>query len=170
MPWSIRFARSDELPRLQAIERAAAACFRDDPVGPLFAAHGLELAELETGRATGLLWVGADADDVSVGFALVSRYGSVAHLDEIDVLPEHGGQGLASALIEALCTALQAGGCTALTLSTLGDVEWNGPFYARRGFATLAEHEWDARLRACREAERAAGFPMARRVLMRRVL
>jgi hypothetical protein len=47
---------------------------------------------------------------------------------------------------------------------------WNAPFYARRGFATLAESQWDERLRACREAERTAGFPMARRVLMRREL
>jgi GNAT superfamily N-acetyltransferase len=168
--WTIRAARSSELPALQAIERAAAERFRDDPVGPLFAAHGLSLAELERGRAARLLWVGVVANGEPAGFALVSRYGAVAHLDEIDVGPAHGGQGLASALLETLCAELAQAGCRALTLSTLVDVAWNAPFYARRGFATLAESQWDERLRACREAERTAGFPMARRVLMRREL
>ncbi|MCW3479890.1 GNAT family N-acetyltransferase [Neisseriaceae bacterium JH1-16] len=168
--WTIREARSDELPALQAIERAAAERFRDDPVGPLFAAHGLSLAELERGRAANLLWVGVASDGELAGFALVSRHGAEAHLDEIDVGPAHGGQRLASALLETLCAELAQAGCLALTLSTLADVAWNAPSYARRGFATLAESEWDERLRVCREAERAAGFPMARRVLMRREL
>ena len=45
---------------------------------------------------------------------------------------------------------------------------WNAPFYERRGFRVLAEHELTAGLVARRAAEAAAGLVPDLRVAMRR--
>jgi GNAT superfamily N-acetyltransferase len=55
------------------------------------------------------------------------------HLEEMDVLPEHAGQGLGAALIEAVCSWAHTRGFDAVTLSTFRDVPWNAPFYPRHG-------------------------------------
>jgi hypothetical protein len=56
-----------------------------------------------------------------------------------------------------------------VTLTTYADVPWNGPWYARHGFAELAELTPElARLRA---AERAAGLDRhGRRLVMSRAV
>jgi GNAT superfamily N-acetyltransferase len=51
----------------------------------------------------------------------------------MDVLPEHAGQGLGAALIEAVCSWAHTRGFDAVTLSTFRDVPWNAPFYTRHG-------------------------------------
>lgn len=45
---------------------------------------------------------------------------------------------------------------------------WNRPFYGRRGFRVLAEHELTDELRALRAREAAAGLEPDLRVVMRR--
>lgn len=38
------------------------------------------------------------------------------------------------------------------------DVSWNGPYYARRGWVLLPEHEWGPELAAARQHERDLGL------------
>ena len=86
------------------------------------------------------------------------------HLHELDVHPQRARQGLGQRLIEHI--AQWARGAEALTLTTFSDVPWNGPYYGRLGFRTLDEAALSPALQAVRQAEAAAGLPMAHRICM----
>ena len=116
----------------------------------------------------GRLWVAADARGELVGFALVMELGLFAHLEEIDVLPAHGRQGLGSALLEAVCEWAGSRGFSAVTLSTFRDVAWNAPFYARRGFAVVPPEELPPELLEIVARERQKGLRTDLRVIMQR--
>lgn len=116
----------------------------------------------------GQVWVVAEARDQPVGFAIASIHDGVAHLDELHVLPQHGGRGLGTTLIEAVGLWAWRSASPSLTLSTLLDVPWNAPFYSRRGFRVLEPSEWSDSLRGLRGLEQRAGLPVDRRVMMRR--
>ena len=59
--------------------------------------------DFERSRNEGHLWV-ALSDDVPIGFAQVKILEPrVAHLDEIDVHPEHGRRGIGTRLVKAVC-------------------------------------------------------------------
>lgn len=166
---TVRPARPGDLPVLPTIERAAARRFvgldlavdLDDAMGP---------DALAAACSDGRLWVAVDAHDGPVGFAVAERLGDAGHLEEMDVLPEAGGQGLGTLLIEAVCAWATAQKLPAVTLCTFRDVAWNAPFYARRGFVVLQEDELGPALRARRLEEAARGLGLEDRVCMRRAL
>ena len=66
----------------------------------------------------GLLWV-AEAAGTIVGFALLRFVGGLPHLDEIDVLPEHGRQGIGSRLLEAVSAWTKDAGHAAMMVRRL---------------------------------------------------
>ncbi|MCW5890484.1 MAG: GNAT family N-acetyltransferase [bacterium] len=166
---TVRPARPDDLPALAAVERAAAQRFAglglvadlDDAMDP---------ATLAAACAGGRVWVAVDDDGRPLGFAVAERLGDAGHLEELDVLPDAGGRGLGTELLEAVCAWAAAQGLPAVTLCTFRDVAWNAPFYARRGFVALADAELSPALRARRDAEAARGLAPAARVCMRRRL
>jgi GNAT superfamily N-acetyltransferase len=114
--------------------------------------------------------VAADEDDRPVGFALARIIGDNAHLDELDVDPAHGQQGLGTALVETVCDWAEASGYCAITLTTLRHIPWNAPWYQRLGFRVLEEYEWSAALRDLLHEEIHRGLPANQRVAMRREL
>lgn len=165
--YKITAARPSDLPRLPAIELAAAR---------LLAGHAPESVltettsqeELQDARRRGHLWV-ALADDVPVGFAHAEILEpGVAHLEEIDVHPEHARRGLGTSLVMAVCAWAAAGGYRAVTLTTFRDVPFNMPFYARLGFEVIPPAELSPALRSVVQAETRRGLNPARRVAMRR--
>ncbi len=167
MPYTIARARPQDLRLLPVIELAAAR---------LLAGHAPEsvLTEttpervLDTARAHGRLWV-ALADDVPVGFAHVEIFEpTVAHLEEIDVRPDHGRRGLGRRLVRAVCTWAAAARYREVTLTTFRDVPFNMPFYARLGFEPIPSEDLSPALRAVVEDETRRGLDPARRVVMRR--
>ena len=126
------------------------------------------LDTLTRANQNGRLWVAANADSVPVGFALVIELGLFAHLEELDVLPEHGRKGLGSALLEAVCEWAFTRGFSAVTLSTFRDVPWNAPFYAQRGFSVVDSAEQPPELVRIVEMERRKGLRTDLRVIMQR--
>jgi putative acetyltransferase len=165
--YTITQARPSDLSRLATIELAAAR---------LLAGHAPESVLTETtgdevwkaAHAHGHLWV-ALAEDVPVGFAHVEVLEpAVAHLEEIDVHPEHGRRGLGRKLVMAVCAWAGAKGYQAVTLTTFRDVPFNMPFYARLGFELIPPEEISSVLRAVVEDETRRGLDPARRVAMRR--
>jgi GNAT superfamily N-acetyltransferase len=54
-----------------------------------------------------------------------------------------------------------------VTLTTFQDVPWNAPWYSRRGFRVLRDHELTPGLRRRRSLEEAQGLPAELRVVMR---
>jgi len=171
--YTIRLSRRAEVARLPEIERQASQLFASraaelglssNPMWEMTSSVPVLLRANDDGR----LWVAAGDQGQLVGFALVKELGLFAHLDELDVLPAHGRQGLGSALLEAVCEWASSRGFSAVTLSTFRDVAWNAPFYARRGFAVVPRAELPPELLeiVARETER--GLRSDLRVIMQR--
>ena len=164
--YSIRPARPDELRAVQEIERRAAT--RLAGVG-LAAAADLPIQPIEALQADcsrGRLLVAADDDDHPVGFALFALHEDEAHLEEIDVVPEHAGRGLGRRLIHAVVARAREAGSSRLTLTTFRDVPFNAPFYGRLGFRIVDESHLCPRLARIRQEERRNGCEVAPRVAM----
>jgi 4-diphosphocytidyl-2-C-methyl-D-erythritol kinase len=161
----IRPARPDEVPHLTNIESRAGALF----VGLIeaeVAASCVDPRELDGAVAEGRVLVAVDDDDRAQGFAYLMVVLGEAHLEELDVVPEHGRRGVGAALVEAACQWARARGHATLSLSTYRDIPWNAPFYARRGFAQVAESDFTAAHLHTFERERRKGYDMPRRTLM----
>lgn len=169
--YTIRLSRRAELERLPEIERQAASLFagREAELGlPAGPASVNSHDTFERASDDGRLWVAAADGDIPVGFALVVDLGLFAHLEELDVLPEHGRKGLGSALVEAVCDWAATRGFSAVTLSTFRDVAWNAPLYARLGFAVVDAADLPPELTQIVERERRKGMRTDRRVIMQR--
>jgi GNAT superfamily N-acetyltransferase len=160
-------ARPSDLPLVPAIELAA---------GTLLAGHApasvleetTSQADLEDAQQRGQLWV-ALADDVAVGFArLTLLEPGIAHLEEIDVCPEHGRRGLGRRLVITVCQWAAINGYSGVTLTTFRDVPWNMPFYARLGFDEIPPEEIGPALLSVIEDETRRGLDPGRRVAMQR--
>lgn len=170
--YTIRLCRHDELERLPEIEQRASRLFSEYPAdlgftpGKVSAVTSLDT--LQRANQDGRLWVAIDAEGAPVGFALVLELGLFAHLDEMDVLPEHGRKGVGSALLEAVCEWGFTRGFSAVTLSTFRDVPWNAPFYSRRGFAVVDPLEQPPELARIVAMERRKGMRTDLRVIMQR--
>lgn len=117
--------------------------------------------------AGGRLWVAATGH-VPVGFVHVELLPSGApHLEEIDVHPSHGRQGLGRRLVTTACDWVARQGYSAMTLTTFRDVPFNMKFYASCGFHEVLEANLDPELAAIVESEGKRGLAPERRVVMR---
>ena len=75
-------------------------------------------------------------------------------LEQVDVLPEHGKQGLGRALVEKIIIAAKQQGYDNIYLTTFEDIPWNCPFYKKIGFKVVKDKELPAVLRENIEQER----------------
>jgi len=165
----IRLAGPEHLDQLPAIERAAATRFGDSlPQSVL--SHVTPADTLEAAQSAGLLWVALDPAGTPVGFAVASVHGRRVHLEELDVLPEHGRRGVGSALVRAVADFALGSGCAEVTLTTFRDIPWNAPFYERAGFEVIPERELDEALLRRLSDETELGLDRSRRVAMRKPL
>ena len=163
----ITSARARDIGLLAAIELAAAKLLIGHaPESVLKETTSQDV--LEKAQRDGHLWV-ALADDAPVGFAHVEVLEpSAAHLEEIDVYPEHARRGLGTRLVMCVCEWAAAAGYESVSLTTFRDIPWNMPFYARLGFEVVPDSALSAALRAVVEDERCRGLDSLRRVVMRR--
>ncbi len=167
--YQIRLANIDDLPALPAIEQAA---------GQQFVEFGLTYLEnitlpmqtLIKAQKSDHVWVITTMAAEIVGFAVVSADKEQLYLEEIDIEPAHGRQGLGRALIKAICDWAKATGFKAISLSTFRDIPWNGPYYERLGFKIVSESKLTAKLIEIREREAREGLPVSQRVIMRKEL
>ena len=166
----IRLARPDDLPELQRIEREAGTRFKGLGLLDHLLDRTLSLSELAQHQRADRIWVADGQNGKPLGFAVANVLDGLAHLEELDVLPEAGGQGIGTTLVTTACDWAAAHGFPAITLSTFRDVPWNAPFYSRLGFRTLDTRELPRALRGIRAREEQLGIPMTERVIMRREL
>jgi GNAT superfamily N-acetyltransferase len=167
--YSIEPAQPRHLPWLPSVELAAARLLVGHAPEAVLAT-ATSAADLERACRDGRLWV-ALADDRPVGFAHVKLLEPrVAHLEELDVHPDHGRRGVGRRLVEAVCEWARWEGFESVTLSTFRDVPWNRPFYERLGFVVVPAESLTPALARLVETERERGLDTARRVVMRRVL
>lgn len=163
-------AAPEHLAALADIEIRAATLFRGWDVPPDVIAEATPLATLESALARGHLWVALAPTGECVGSARVERSGERLHLEQLDVLPEHGGRGLGRALVGAIERWASENGVVELTLTTYRDVPWNAPFYMRLGFTIIEPAELDADLSARRAVEIGRGLDSMPRLAMRKRL
>jgi len=160
-------ARPEDLPLLPAIELAAARLLAGSAPESVLTETTSE-ADLEQAQSHGHLWV-ALADDRPVGFAHVEVLEpGAAHLEEIDVHPEHGRRGLGRRLVMAICEWARTAGYQSITLTTFRDIPFNMPFYERLGFEVIPPIEISLALRSIIDDETRRGLDPIRRVVMRR--
>lgn len=165
----IRLAEPGDVAVLPEIERLAGLLFKTYP-GDLGIPEEMydEPNDVETFAAAqraGRLWVATESG-APVGFALVMEIEGYAHLDEIDVLPTHGGQGIGSALLATVCAWAKDMDYLAVTLRTFRDVPWNAPFYQRRGFRIVDSAALSAAHVELETSERRRGLRTDIRVTM----
>jgi|RhiMethySRZTD1v2_1073278.scaffolds.fasta_scaffold24603_4 GNAT superfamily N-acetyltransferase len=168
--YAIRPARPGDLPYLGAIEARAGERF----VGLVpeeIKADNVAPAVLADAAAAGRLFVAEAGNGALVAFALLILLDDgTAHLEELDVLSEHGRRGVGSALVEVACGWAKAQGQPALTLTTYRDVPFNAPWYRRLGFQELGPERISPALRRVLDLEHAKGLDLAARIVMRREL
>lgn len=112
------------------------------------------------------VWV-VSSQTFPVGFTIMSILGQEAYLEEISVLPQYGGQGLGTKLIDTVCQWSKSKGLNSILLSTFRSVRWNAPFYEKLGFKILCSQEWNHEMHKIRTAEKLHGYPIDERVFMR---
>jgi GNAT superfamily N-acetyltransferase len=164
--YEITKARPADVQLLPAIEHAASKLFVGyAPEEILTQVKSVEAHE--DARRQSHLWV-ALLHDAPVGFALVDLIeAESAHLEELDVHPDHGRRGLGTRLVATVCAWAGSEGFRSVTLNTSKDVPWNMPFYARLGFDVVPFDELSPVLRSLFELEAQRGLDPAKRVAMR---
>lgn len=163
----IRLATAEDVPSLLAIESAACVLFDQIPVTAALPLRLTPIGDFLEAQRHGLLWVADAAPGDLVGFALAERLDGSLHLEELDVLPAYGRQGIGTRLVRVVCDGARARNVAAVTLCTFRDVPWNAPFYRRLGFRILGEDELTSGLAAKIREEELGGLPRELRVAMR---
>ena len=152
-----RQATTRDISALAEIEIAAALAFDDIDLSPDRKLRALDEDELRRSIEEELTWVATTTDAAIVGFLAATRIEGVLHILEMDVLPEHQGNGIGSMLIEIAVDAAQNLRCQGLSLTTFSHVPWNRPFYERRGF-TEVPGQFLPHLSGRLEAQRQSGL------------
>jgi GNAT superfamily N-acetyltransferase len=168
MIWDIRFARQEEILRLREIEDAAGELFSgsgliDDSRDESFPLDKLaQLIDLEQ------VWVCSSGAALPVGFVIVSKWDTAVYIEEIDVLPAHGRQGLGTRLLSHVCSWAREQGFGSVVLSTFVEVPWNAPFYRKNGFRDLHPSELSAQMESIRMDEAMRGLNVEKRAFMQK--
>ena len=165
--YAIVAGRAEHIPALNDIELVAARLLKGYAPESVLRETS-SAAELREAIDAGLLWVAvSDARPVGFAHAKLLEAGR-AHLDELDVHPDHGRRGVGRRLVGAVCDWAAASSLDAVTLSTFRAPPWNAPFYASMGFRVLADHELTPALRRVVAQETRRGLDPAQRVVMYR--
>jgi GNAT superfamily N-acetyltransferase len=163
--YKIRPAQAEDLASLPAIEHAASQLFRETPYPRMAAGSYPDVQTFVDWFRDGAIWV-AERDGTLVGFAAAEEIDGEGFLAELNVVPEHGRQGLGAQLIQAVKDWGAARGFSAVRLATMADIAWNAPYYARLGFRVMDETELTAGLLEVRREEAEGGVEMLHRVFM----
>ncbi len=164
---NIKLAGSEHLSAIPAIELAASAMFpeADLPVENRFLVIETEL--LEEAQSEARLWVALTDDRTPVGFAMADIVDGGAHLDEMDVMPDFGRQGIGTRLVRAIMDWARSCNHLELTLITFRHLPWNAPFYEKMGFEAMEPSELGEELASLLQEEGKAGIDVHKRVCMK---
>ena len=122
---------------------------------------------LREAQSEARLWVALTDDRVPVGFALANFVDGGAHLDEMDVVPDFGRQGIGTRLVGTLIDWARSGDFAMLTLITFRHLPWNAPFYEKMGFVSMDATDHGEELARMLEEEGKAGIDVRKRVCMK---
>lgn len=164
--YTIELAKDSYVRAIPSIEQAAAAMFSESDLPADLRYLVTDVDTLVEAQRHQRLWAALDDKKTLVGFALARFVGRFAHLEEIDVHPDHAGQGIGSRLLDAVTCWARDGGYPGVTLTTFRHLPWNAPFYERNGFVQLDERCQSDELRELLHEEAEAGLEPRNRVAM----
>ncbi len=164
--YTIELAGQTHLRAIPCIEQAAAAMFPEDDLPPELRYRVTDKRTLVEAQRQERLWAALDDKKNLVGFALGRVVGRYAHLEEMDVHPDHGRRGIGGQLLSAVTSWAGDGGYPGVTLITFRHLPWNAPFYERHGFVQLNDANNSASLRDLLREEGEAGLEPRNRVAM----
>jgi GNAT superfamily N-acetyltransferase len=164
---SIKLAGSEHLSAIPAIELAASAMFpeADLPVEVRYLV--IENQLLQEAQSDARLWVALTDERTPVGFAMAGIIDGGAHLDEMDVVPDFGRQGIGTRLVRTIIDWARSDDHSELTLITFRHLPWNAPFYEKMGFKVMKSSEVGEELASLLQAESEAGIDVHKRVCMK---
>jgi GNAT superfamily N-acetyltransferase len=166
----IRAARPSDYRKLPDIERQAGELFREAGLPEIADHDPFDADELASAVVLFVATADGDEDDEPVGYAMVELVDGHAHLEQLSVLPDHGGQGIGTQLLTAVAQWAKGQEHAEVTLTTFRDVPFNAPLYAKRGYEIIPEAEWTDALRDLVAHEATLGLDPAQRVVMRQRL
>ncbi|WUH96271.1 GNAT family N-acetyltransferase [Spirillospora sp. NBC_00431] len=155
MEYEVRAARPDDLAGLPAIESSGDAMFAE--IGIVFPS-GPTVVEQMIEKGAEILVAGLPPDGAPVGFAALEEVDGAVHLEQISVRGDLVGRGIGARLLAAVMARAAEAGAPGVSLLTFRDVPWNGPWYARHGFAELPEERWGPEMRSYWDTEIKAGL------------
>lgn len=164
--YSIRLASTEHLKAIPGIQVAAVSIFAESDVPRDIRYRTTAADVLQDAQESGCLWVATDGNDHVIGYAMIEILGSVVHLDDLDVRPEHARQGIGSALLRVVIDWAMREQYITMTLVTFRHLVWNAPFYEKFGFSEIEGEALDADLRALLQGEVAAGLSECNRIAM----
>jgi GNAT superfamily N-acetyltransferase len=164
--YTIELAAEHHIRAIPAIEQAAAAIFSESDLPPEVRFLVTDEETLLEAQREKRLWAALLDETKLVGFALARVMGDYAHLEEIDVHPEHGRRGIGSQLLDAVIGWAEAGSLPGITLITFRHLPWNAPFYEQNGFVRLDAESTNGLLQDLIREEAEAGLEPRNRVAM----
>ncbi len=164
--YTIELAAEHHIRAIPAIEQAAAAIFSEIDLPPEVRFLVTDEETLLEAQREKRLWAALQDKTKLVGFALARVMGDYAHLEEMDVHPEHGRRGIGSQLLDAVIGWAEAVSLPGITLITFRHLPWNAPFYERNGFVRLDAESTNGLLQDLIREEAEAGLEPRNRVAM----
>ncbi|CAL3967162.1 unnamed protein product [Diplocarpon coronariae] len=165
----IRRPRTSDIPLLADVERSAAQIFRATDLKSLADGATLDPYLLVTVANAGYLWVAADRYDHPIGFLGGNYLNGHFHIIELSVAKSYQGRGIGSALMSTMLQQVRREGYRSITLTTFKDLPWNGPWYARIGFAEVKAQEMGRDFEKLVDSEAQHGLDPQRRCVMRMI-
>ena len=156
--YAVRPARSSDVPKLPAVEMAAAERFRSSLHPDAAEGFPLSTALHQRWLAHDGVWVAETPSGELAGFAAWVPLALDMYIVELDVHPEHAGNRLGARLLDELSRLGAMLGFQRLVLRTFSDVPWNAPYYCRLGFQLLGERDQNSELRSICQREASAGL------------
>ena len=149
------------------IELAAASLFPENDLPREIRYRVTEPDSVREALDRGRLWVATTEEEKTIGFAMAGVVDDQAYLEEVDVLPQYGGRGVGTRLVQTVIGWAQSQSFDQLLLLTFRHLPWNAPFYESLGFTAVHPSEHGPEIRGLIEEEAAIGINVADRVVMR---
>lgn len=163
---SLRRAKAEDAPQLQALERRAAARFHT--VGMPAVARSEPVPEsrlIEAAHADRLLMLEQDNGRQAIGMLLWRPVAAWLWIEELDIDPEWAGRRLGRTLLWQALLRSQQDQMAGLALTTFRHVPWNAPYYERLGFQECPADRLPSEFAEILRSE-AARFPQPRCLLL----
>jgi predicted N-acetyltransferase YhbS len=162
----IRFATLTEVPAIQRIgidadQRYLATAHPECADGTT-----IPSAAAERAITTKRLLVACEGERV-VGWALMGTIGDELCIGQVSVATNYGRRGAGAQLLKRVIDLARERGAESIVLNTQRDVPWCMPWYAKHGFAEVAQADVSAALRAVEHEQTASGLDWSTRVHMR---